>query len=327
MSSFEDIEDLNGIRLGWNAFPNSRIESTRMVVPISALYSPLKERPGVRAFPYEPTPCKSCRAILNPFCQVDFRGRIWSCPFCLSRNSLPPHYAEISPERLPAELLQGFTTMEYILNRPLAPPPVFLFVVDTCLEEDDLKALKDALIVSLSLLPQNALVGLVTFGTMAQIHELGFSECPKSYVFKGSKEYNGKQINEMLGFNVIAKPQRAGQPNVPPPVSGAARFLQPVAQCEFIMTSILEQLQRDPWPVANDKRPLRCTGTALSVAVGLLEAANILSGARIMLFSGGAATEGPGLVVNPELREPIRSHHDLEKDLAKHWKKASKVGL
>ncbi len=38
-----------------------------------------------------------------------------------------------------------------------------------------------------------------------------------------------------------------------------------------MLTSILEQLQQDPWPVANDKRPLRCTGTALSVAVGLLE--------------------------------------------------------
>ena len=44
-----------------------------------------------------------------------------------------------------------------------------------------------------------------------------------------------------------------------------------------------------------------------------------------MLFAGGPATEGPGMVVTPELREPIRSHHDLEKDTAKHWKKATKV--
>ena len=166
MTSFEDIEDLNGLRLSWNAFPTSRIEATRLVIPLGALYTPLKERVGLRPFPYEPTACKTCRAILNPYCHVDFRGRIWSCPFCLSRNPLPPHYAEINPSQLPAELLQDFTTMEYILNRPLAPPPVFLFVVDTCLDEDDLKALKDALVVSLSLLPQNALVGLVTFGTM-----------------------------------------------------------------------------------------------------------------------------------------------------------------
>ena len=45
-------------------------------------------------------------------------------------------------------------------------PPIFLFVVDTCLDEDDLKALKDALVVSLNLLPPYALVGLITYGTM-----------------------------------------------------------------------------------------------------------------------------------------------------------------
>ena len=55
---------------------------------------------------------------------------------------------------------------------------------------------------------------------------------------------------------------------------GASRFLMPVQQCEFQVTGILEQLPRDPWPVASDKRPARCTGVALSVAVGLLEVSN-----------------------------------------------------
>ena len=44
-----------------------------------------------------------------------------------------------------------------------------------------------------------------------------------------------------------------------------------------------------------------------------------------MLFAGGPATEGPGLVVGNELKEPIRSHHDIDKDTAKHFKRASKV--
>ena len=46
-----------------------------------------------------------------------------------------------------------------------------------------------------------------------------------------------------------------------------------------------------------------------------------------MLFSGGPATEGPGMVVSNELREPIRSHHDIEKETAKYYKKAVKVCL
>jgi protein transport protein SEC23 len=112
-------------------------------------------------------------------------------------------------------------------------------------------------------------------------------------VFRGSKEYTGKQIQDMLGLSGggggasqnLKQPQQVG-------VSGAARFLQPVSECEFALTTILEQLLRDPWPVANDRRPLRCTGTALGVAIGLIEAANQNGGALVMLFCGGAPTEG-----------------------------------
>ncbi|KAJ3056134.1 GTPase-activating protein S23 [Rhizophlyctis rosea] len=330
MNTFEEIEDRDGIRLSWNVWPSSRLEATRMVVPIGCLFTPLKEREGVQAFQYEPVTCKMpCRAILNPYCQIDVRGKLWICPFCLQRNQFPPHYKDISNTNLPAELLGQYTTIEYILNKPPSLPPIFLFVVDTCLDEVDLKALKDSLVVSLSLLPPNAMVGLITYGTMAQVHELGYSDCPKSYVFRGSKEYTAKQIQDMLGLGVVpamrpGQPQpRPGQP-APPQTFGAARFLLPVQQCEFTLTSILEQLQQDPWPVSNDKRPLRCTGTALSVAVGLLEAAYQNTGARIILFAGGPCTEGPGLVVGPELKEPIRSHNDIEKDVAKHVKKAVK---
>ena len=48
-------------------------------------------------------------------------------------------------------------------------PPIFLIVVDTCMDEEELGALKESLQMSLSLLPQNALVGLVTFGKMVQV--------------------------------------------------------------------------------------------------------------------------------------------------------------
>lgn len=37
------------------------------------------------------------------------------------------------------------------------------------------------------------------------------------------------------------------------------------------LTDLLGELQRDPWPVPQGKRPLRSSGVALSIAVGLLE--------------------------------------------------------
>ena len=161
------------------------------------------------------------------------------------------------------------------------------------------------------------------------MHELGYTECAKSYVFRGSKDYTAKQVQEMLGLLTAGlRPNVTQQPGRPPPAMGpAARFLLPVQQCEFQLTNALEQLQKDPWPVANDKRSLRCTGVALSVAVGLLETSFQNAGGRIMLFAGGPATEGPGMVVGPELREPIRSHHDIDRDNIKYYKKALKVGI
>ena len=160
------------------------------------------------------------------------------------------------------------------------------------------------------------------------MHELGYTECAKSYVFRGSKDYAAKQVQEMLGLSTSGmRTNVPPQPGRPAPVvmGPAARFLLPVQQCEFQLTNALEQLQKDPWPVANDKRSLRCTGVALSVAVGLLETSFQNAGGRIMLFAGGPATEGPGLVVGPELREPIRSHHDIDRDNIKYYKKALKV--
>jgi protein transport protein SEC23 len=97
---------------------------------------------------------------------VDPRARLWICPFCLSRNPLPAHYKDITQNQVPPELHISNTTIEYRLSRPAPSPPIFLFVVDTCQEVDSLAALKDSLVMSLSLLPENALVGLITFGTM-----------------------------------------------------------------------------------------------------------------------------------------------------------------
>jgi protein transport protein SEC23 len=51
------------------------------------------------------------------------------------------------------------------------------------------------------------------------------------------------------------------------------------------------------------------------------------TGARIMTFIGGPATQGPGMVVGDELKTPIRSWHDIEKDNAKFMKKGTKVSF
>eukprot|EP00742_Colponemidia_sp_Colp-10_P002689 GILJ01002874.1.p1 GENE.GILJ01002874.1~~GILJ01002874.1.p1 ORF type:complete len:758 (+),score=106.72 GILJ01002874.1:32-2305(+) len=320
---FAGPEARDGVRFAWNVWPASRLEATRVVVPMGCVYTPLKDIENLPVVEYDPVRCKgaNCNSILNPYCQIDFRGKLWTCPFCTTRNVFPSHYAEnMSETNLPPELIQTFTSIEYMLASPSTGAPVFLFIVDTSIIEDELNEVRDSLQQSLNLLPPDALVGLVTFGKMAQVHELGFADCPKAYIFRGNKEVTAQQVQDQLGLAV------RNDPRGPAVGSGARRFLLPVSECEFALNSILDDLQRDPWPVAADHRPSRCVGVALSVAVGLLEATYPNQGARLMLFVGGAATMGPGMIVEEPLSEPIRSHMDLQKENsnARHFKKAQK---
>uniref|UniRef100_A0A674BHQ6 Protein transport protein SEC23 n=1 Tax=Salmo trutta TaxID=8032 RepID=A0A674BHQ6_SALTR len=319
-------EERDGVRFSWNVWPSSRLEATRMVVPVASLFTPLKERPDLPPIQYEPVLCSraTCRAVLNPLCQVDYGAKLWACNFCYQRNQFPPTYAGISEVNQPAELLPQFSTIEYVVQRGPQMPLVFLYVVDTCMEDEDLQALKESLQMSLSLLPPTALVGLVTFGRMIQVHELGCDGISKSYVFRGTKDLNAKQLQEMLGLTKPTAAQAGRGPQAPqPPLSN--RFLQPVQKIDMNLTDLLGELQRDPWPVTQGKRPLRSLGSAMSIAVGLLECTFPNTGARIMTFIGGPATQGPGMVVGDELKTPIRSWHDIEKDNAKFMKKGTKT--
>lgn len=99
-----------------------------------------------------------------------------------------------------------------------------------------------------------------------------------------------------------------------------------MSECEFALNSILDDLQCDPWPVESGNRPARCVGTALNVAVGLLEGAHSSSGSRIVTLMGGAITYGPGMIVSQSLKERIRSHLDIqqEKENTKNLKNAIK---
>jgi len=281
--------------------------------------------PPTGALPYDPIRCNNCGAVLNPYCQIDFRTKLWSCPFCLKRNHFPPLYAENMTEtNLPAELIPQYTTIEYELQSAPHSPPVFLLLVDTCVDEEEMDELKDSLQQTLNLIPENALVGLITFGTHVMVHDLGFTDCPKAYVFRGTKEYSAQRVQDLLAIAPVGRGgmQSQTQPGVREPAVG--RFLLPVSECSFTVESILEELQRDPWPIASDQRPSRCTGVAMSVAVGLLESAYSRQGARIMCFIAGPATVGPGLVVSTAKDEAIRSHTDLQKKAAPKHKDAVK---
>ncbi|CAO2839254.1 unnamed protein product [Amaranthus hypochondriacus] len=338
-----DPEGIDGVRMTWNSWPRTKVEASKCVIPISASISPIRSHPEILTLPYAPLRCKTCVAALNPFCRVDFTARIWICPFCFQRNHFPPHYSGISETNLPAELYPQYTTLAYSLSGSNQDPqhqqqnvaPVFLFVLDTCMIEEELGFVKSALRRAIVSLPDNALVGFISFGTQVHVHELGFSEMNKVYIFRGSKEISKDQVLDQLGLGLSSRRGGPGPvgtvPGYPKPVvqnglpgSGVNRFLLPASECEYSLNALLDELQTDQWPVQPGSRALRCTGVALSVAAGLLGACLPGTGARIIALVGGPCTEGPGTIVSKDLSDPVRSHKDLDKDAAPFFQKAVK---
>ncbi|XP_010908064.2 protein transport protein SEC23 E [Elaeis guineensis] len=338
-----DPDGPDGVRMTWNAWPRSKVEASKCVIPVAACIAPIRASPSLLVLPYAPLRCKPpCAAVLNPFSRVDFAAKIWICPICFSRNHFPPHYAAISETNVPGELYPQCTTVEYApppLDASAAaaaavPAPIFLFVLDTCLIEEELGFVKSAMRRALGLLPDHALVGLVTFGTQVHLHELGFSDLSKIYVFRGTKEISKEQILDQLGLSSAGiRPGAAGAPGYPKagpqanglhPSGSVNRFLLPASDCEYTLNALLDELQTDQWPVEAGNRARRCTGVALSVAAGLLGACMPGTGARIIALVGGPCTEGPGMIVSKDLSEPVRSHKDLDKDAAPHFHKAVK---
>lgn len=107
--------------------------------------------------------------------------------------------------------------------------------------EEELGYVKSELKRAIGLLPENALVGFLSFGTQVQVHELGFSEISKVYVFRGSKEISKDQVLEQLGLGGAGRRAVGGYPKGVQngfASSGVTRFLLPASDCEYTLNSV-----------------------------------------------------------------------------------------
>ena len=373
--NLEFEEDVDGVRFNWNRWPSSRIEAEKNVLTLGCLYTPLKEPLDTRyhvELQQSPITCcrTTCKAVLNPFCYPDLQSQQkgWVCNFCNQRNPFPEPYQHITNAQQITQLARN--TIDYVqLNQPNPHPPVFLYVVDSCVDEEEFTALKMSMISSLALLPPNALVGFITFNHIVYLWELSDGQNLKSFVFCGSKDYKPKQLQDWLGLSLAPtihqasviqqqyqQPHLSGGPHMqhqqnpqyhpaqpptnqrpmpftnghvnphsPSPITAKniTKFLKPASQVETVLKNILEQVGKNTWPTAPGRRPLRAVGAALSVAINILETTYPNSAARIMLFLSGPCTIGPGMVVDDDLKNTIRTHHDIDKDNATYLKKAT----
>lgn len=293
--NFTEFEDQNGLRIPFSVLPTNKIDAASCNLPLGCLYTPMKPL-AHQPCQYEPVRCHSCGGILNPYAQIDFEYKTWTCPLCKTRSNLPTSYHGMTAECLPAELHPSFKTVEYTIPSAQVLPPIFVFVVDTCSREAEHQHLKNLLVQTMGSLPQNAMVGFVTFGSIAYIHELKFSECPRSYVFNGIKTYPVEKMRELLSVTV----------------NEANPFIVPIAEAEQMLTNVIDYLETDIPPSSKTARAERCTGAALDYAITMVNACFPGSNAQVILFTSGLITKGPGAMATTNKADLVRQHRDID---------------
>ena len=206
-------------------------------------------------------------------------------------------------------------------------PPCFLLVLDTTMSAEELQDAKDSVGQLVALLPEECLVGLVTFGATVVAHELCESAMPRSYVLRGTDDIrrSSKRLLQLeLSPHEHATYDKIKGSAVAESNAASRRFILPVSECEFALQTILDELEPDPFPREPGTRPFRATGVAIAVAQGLVAESHSAQGARVMVFTSGPCTMGPGTVVGRDMSENLRTHADFNKGSAKHFKAACK---
>lgn len=305
------LAETQNLRCSWNTFPQSKIDKERFIVPLGFHYTPLKPNDNLQLLEYEPILCSNCQSILNPYCFLDFKSKAWECMFCMRKNLFPGHYAQhINETTLPPEVMNENTTVEYKLDKKgLANHPVIFFIIDTSLDSDELLSLKEKILSVIENLPDDCQIGIITFGTMAYLLEIGFTDFPKMHVFRGDKEYSAQEIQELLLVSNSNDPLKKGGNSK----QAGKKFLQNKQDCTFTISTFIDELQVDSFPNLNGQRKRNCGGLALHIAVSLLETICNGDPCRIELFLGNPPNIGLGKIASTELSETIRNFMDFQK--------------
>ena len=313
----ENIDEKNGLKFVWNILPNSRIDMTKIVIPIGFHYTPLIKNENIPLLEYEPLRCRNCNSVISPLFPFSVRGKKWECPFCNIQMNFPKNYSNfMTDENLPAELLPENSTVEYKLNRKESNFPIFFFLIDTSVEDDELNELKESIQLTINSLPENCRIGIITFGKIVNVIEIGNIDIPISYALNGEKKYNIEEIKNLLGLTV-ANSNDFSNKNFTNSIlvneSKRPKFVMPVGEVSFAINSLLDDLQRDNWKKIPETREANSVGLAILTAIGILECIGRNEPSRILVFLGGPGTIGEGKIVGRELKETIRNFVDFEK--------------
>lgn len=81
--------------------------------------------------------------------------------------------------------------------------PAFVFVLDGCLVEEELQGVKNELLLVISQLPENALVGLLVFDAMVRVYDLGFTDCLRVVLFNGERQVSSSEVHFWIRLLIL----------------------------------------------------------------------------------------------------------------------------
>ncbi|KAI5180886.1 protein transport protein SEC23 [Nematocida sp. AWRm80] len=311
--AIRSVEEKEGIRFIWNAFPNTKNESVKNVLPVACLYKPMHghSNNSLLHVNYSPVTCEKieCGGVISPYCSVDFGTKHWKCLFCGRMNLLPPQYRNITPDSLPYELFNEHSTLFYRIPRPdlAGRGRTYLFVIDAC--SFDLERhlmLKKGLIKTLENIPEDCFIGVIRYSSNIEVFSLENEGVNKMHVFP--------VVNYSLATlqKAVRVENKLGSP--------LSIFVKRKRECQEYVKQIFKTLSPNTFPVPVFERPKRSTGSALELASSIIQGVCAEGSGHLLLFTHGPCTYGPGSIAPHSLKDPLRNR---SKGIAKLFLKES----
>lgn len=265
-------------------------------IGFGVLVSPGRQTvPGPQTVQHSPYRCQNCGAYVNLYCSILPSTGEWRCVICKKLNSSDGEYRAASREDLRNWQELSSSVVDYVetgTRRPGFVPvsdsrmsaPVIL-VIDECLDEPHLQHLQSSLHAFVDSLPPTTRIGIVTYGRTVSVYDLSETGLASADMLPGGKSPSRESLKTMIfGTGVYLAPLHASLN---------------VAHNVF---SSLRPFRGDQPEAARD----RCLGTAVEVALALIQGPSVemsrgtvkRSGgnSRILVCAGGPITFGPGSV-------------------------------
>ncbi|XP_058083442.1 protein transport protein SEC23 A [Magnolia sinica] len=261
-----------------------------------ALVSPGREiAPGPQIVQCDPHRCENCGAYSNLYCSIILASGKWQCVICKNLNGCEEQYVAASREDLgnwpelsspmvdyvqPGSIRSGFVPV----SESRMSAPIFL-VIDECLDEAHLQHLQSSLHAFVDSLSPSTRIGIISYGRTVSVYDFTQGSLASADVLPGNRSPTQESLNALI--------------------YGAGVYLAPIHASLPVAHTIFSSMSPYKLKLPEASRD-RCIGTAVEVALAIIQGPSAEMGCgvvkrsggncRILVCAGGPNTYGPGSV-------------------------------